>query len=147
MQLRNALVLLLIPIIFYGCSEPIEEHKTTLNVESDFDDVLRDNDGKPWEVQFSTDSILGKMRTKAAEFESRNSLVEYVELKEELNQDFTEIFDMCSMTGEAHNQLHNYLIPLRNRIRKINDTLNDSNPQHLSEIRRYLSEFDKYFEL
>lgn len=147
MQTLQTMILVVLVSFFMSCSEHQEEHKTTLNTESNFDDVLRDDNGNPWEVQFSTDSLVRVMQDKVSSFEDGSSLDEYAALKGDLNEDFSEIFNRCNMTGEAHNQLHNYLIPLRNEIRKINDTINDSNPSQIHEIRSYLSEFERYFKL
>ncbi|WP_456438254.1 hypothetical protein [Psychroserpens sp.] len=36
----------------------------------------------------------------------------YASLKGELETEFSNIFQKCTMKGEAHNQLHNYLKPM-----------------------------------
>lgn len=63
-------------------------------------------------------------------------------LKEKLNSEFTLIFKKCTMKGEAHNQLHNYLLPLKLKI----DSLEDSNKAEIKkEIITYLDEYPLFF--
>ncbi|MNR11654.1 hypothetical protein D3C85_1279640 [compost metagenome] len=63
-------------------------------------------------------------------------------LKDKLNSEFALILKKCTMKGEAHNQLHNYLIPLKLKI----DSLEDSNKAEIKkEIISYLEEYSLFF--
>jgi len=63
-------------------------------------------------------------------------------LKSALEEEFALIFERCTMTGEAHNQLHNYLIPVNDRLRE----LDPSRPEDLVALKSYLSTYGNYFE-
>jgi hypothetical protein len=63
-------------------------------------------------------------------------------LKEKLNFEFALILKKCTMKGEAHNQLHNYLIPLKLKI----NNLEDSNKDEIKkEIIVYLEQYSLFF--
>ena len=64
-------------------------------------------------------------------------------LKELLGMEYKEIFKKCTMTGEAHNALHDYLFPLKERIDGLSDP---PTMDELKEIEGYLAAFDNYFE-
>ena len=65
-------------------------------------------------------------------------------LVDSLQQELKTIFDKCTMKGEAHEQLHQYLVPLKNRL----DILKTGakREETLLDIRDYLETFDNYFE-
>ncbi|MBK9289488.1 MAG: hypothetical protein IPN38_17885 [Flavobacteriales bacterium] len=43
-------------------------------------------------------------------------------LKAALEEEFGLIFERCTMEGEAHNQLHNFLIPIHHALREFDGT-------------------------
>lgn len=47
------------------------------------------------------------------------------------------------MKGEAHEQLHNYLIPLNTKIDGLSEGINDENTEELNE---YLKDYFNYFQ-
>jgi hypothetical protein len=65
------------------------------------------------------------------------------EIKDRLQNEFKLIFKNCTMTGAAHDQLHNYLLPLRDKINALND---DNRKTALSELQNYLNSYNRYFQ-
>ncbi|WP_442787177.1 hypothetical protein [Flavobacterium suncheonense] len=65
------------------------------------------------------------------------------DLKAALENEFQMIFEKCTMKGEAHNQLHNYLLPLKMKLNQLDGT-NDE--EVISEIDTYLKEYSNYFQ-
>lgn len=61
-----------------------------------------------------------------------------------LQIEFKTIFDKCTMTGESHNQLHNFLIPMKDQLEKLKAGNTDA--EILKEIQEYLLTFKNYFE-
>jgi len=57
--------------------------------------------------------------------------------------EFTGIFQKCTMKGESHNQLHNFLLPLKEMLEKLEE---HSEKQDLEEIKSYLHTYKNYFE-
>jgi hypothetical protein len=62
-------------------------------------------------------------------------------LKDTLEAEFALIFERCTMTGEAHEQLHNYLLPIHRQLRDFEAT----EPQRTA-LREYLAAYGTYFE-
>ena len=97
-------------------SEKKVETKATSTIEetvhtSENDKVELDN-GNLWEANDDTTIGINKMKTRLRSFSETENTSAYLTLKEGLEADFTELFQKCTMKGEAHNQLHNYLLPM-----------------------------------
>lgn len=64
-------------------------------------------------------------------------------LSENLEKEFTTTLQNCTMSGEAHAQLHNFLLPLKGKI----DTLKKNQEIiAVKEIQSYLKNFINYFQ-
>jgi len=59
-----------------------------------------------------------------------------------LEKEFGLIFERCTMTGEAHNQLHNYLIPIHQKF----SGFDAGDAKQLAEMKTYLGTYGNYFE-
>ena len=64
-------------------------------------------------------------------------------LKESLLLEFTDILNKCTMKGESHEQLHNYLLPLKADIEKLSAS---PSAEELESIKSYLTTYYNYFE-
>lgn len=98
------------------------------------------NNGETWEANPETTQGIEAMASIVAGYDS--SIGDGVVLKEELTAEFQEIFAKCTMTGEAHEQLHNYLFPLKKMLDGLGD---DPNEGQLTELREYLDTYTNYF--
>ncbi|MBP8822548.1 MAG: hypothetical protein KBH07_02755 [Flavobacteriales bacterium] len=63
-------------------------------------------------------------------------------LKDSLVVEFKDIFAKCTMTGEAHDQLHNYLIPLKGMLDSLGTT---PDAAKLGAMGNYLGTYHQYF--
>lgn len=63
------------------------------------------------------------------------------ELKAALEDEFGLIFERCTMEGEAHNQLHNYLLPIHHQLRDFAAT-----EAQRSAMGEHLTAYATYFE-
>lgn len=101
--------------------------------------VQLDN-GKTWEANAETTEGVKSMQAIVAGFDPATG--DGAVFKEELEAEFKDIFAKCTMTGEAHDQLHNYLIP----VHKMLDQLSASpTPEQITELREYLGTYPNYF--
>jgi len=92
----------------------------------------------PWRQRF--------ISCKVTDFSSDASIEDYKNLKLNLEKDFSEIFQKCTMKGESHNQLHNYLkpmLPMFDAFESEDASIRSSN---LSKMKRHLSGYTNYFE-
>lgn len=113
-----------------------EEHH-----ETESKAILLDN-GKKWAANPETTEGVKKMTTLVETYLANNS-TEAKALHDNLETEITTIFKKCTMTGESHNQLHNFLLPLKDRLGKI-ETHADA--ETLNELKSYLTTYNTYFE-
>ena len=95
------------------------------------------NDGKRWKANLETTQGIANMQELVSTFSTDKA--SYNQLHMELVEEFKLIFKRCTMKGEAHDQLHNYLIPLKGMI----DNISDDN---IREIQDYLATYSTYFK-
>ena len=86
--------------------------KETEADQHDSDEELILNNGKRWEANLETTEGVKKLQMQLQGLSDKESVEAYTTLTKELEETFGEIFAKCTMKGEAHNQLHNFLKPM-----------------------------------
>ncbi|MBK8711125.1 MAG: hypothetical protein IPL97_04430 [Niastella sp.] len=144
-------------IILASCNnnnskEPIQQdhQKTEIKSEEASDahehdektESLKLDDGKKWKANPETLTGINNMINLVQD--GLANKMSAATLKGSLQSEFKTIFDKCTMTGEAHEQLHHFLVPLKGLLEKINT--NAENTAVLTEIKTYLDTFKNYFE-
>jgi hypothetical protein len=64
-------------------------------------------------------------------------------LVKELNAEFQEIFAKCTMTGEAHEQLHRFLEPVQGMLKEMETGVTID---QVEELHHYLATYGTYFQ-
>jgi|SRR5690554_2324579 len=105
------------------------------------EEVMLDN-GEKWAANIETNEGIHNMISMVKKEEGKNETPDYVGLRENLNKEFNFILEKCTMIGESHDQLHNYLLPLKARIDKLDP---NSNQDAIEDIGHYLSTYHHYF--
>ncbi len=95
--------------------------------------------GQKWHSDAATNEGIGRMRDTVEAF-APDSDVESLKLV--LDQQFVGILKQCTMQGEAHEQLHNYLLPLKSHFENMN---NENKVKTLPELKAYLVAYWDYF--
>ena len=102
------------------------------------------NSGELWIANMETTQGIDNMIALMSSFSDKESVEAYAKLKINLDKEFGTILKKCTMKGESHDQLHNFLVPMQEmfeglassdlKICKYSyDTLND----HLKEYPKY----------
>ena len=133
--MKNSLFLLLfLSVLFQACTG---NHQNS--------EVQTDN-GKRWEANPETtdgvanmQAILSKYDKVALEPETQ------VNLKNELENEFQIIFKKCTMKGEAHNQLHNYLLPMKEMFNGIESDIPEEAEEAVIQLKQHLINYKNYF--
>ena len=99
------------------------------------------NNGQPWDANIETTHGVNSMLALVEGYDAANG--DGAVLKKELTAEFNEIFDKCTMTGEAHKQLHNYLAPVHGMLDKLGTK---PTAAELSELSAYLGTYGQYFK-
>ncbi|MDP2159830.1 MAG: hypothetical protein Q8K02_05065 [Flavobacterium sp.] len=146
MKTITRLFLILLITGFYSCKQSehqiVIEEEITKEQETDFQlTAVSLNEGQLWEANTETTQGIKNMQQLMADFsiDSGNSEELIVHLKDE----FALIFKKCTMTGEAHEQLHNYLIPLKFKIESLSEGVT---VEKTVDVKTYLDDYFNYFQ-
>ncbi|MFZ1332305.1 MAG: hypothetical protein WAR83_08950 [Flavobacteriales bacterium] len=116
------------------------EHAEEADTESATTPMVTLDIGQRWKANPETTSGIASMI--ALIDKQAVTPMEAPALKTALEEEFGLIFERCTMTGEAHEQLHNYLIPIHQSF----SGFDASNEAQLAEMKTYLGTYGDYFE-
>ncbi|HCM75648.1 MAG TPA: hypothetical protein DIS90_04665 [Cytophagales bacterium] len=126
--------------LFNGCAnqkpeqhEDQEEHVASA--------VVQLNNGNKWEANIETTQGIETLK-QMVEVELAMSAPESITLKSKMLEEFTNILNRCTMKGEAHEQLHNYLLPLKADIEGLSEPATEA---ELTKIKNYLNTYYQFF--
>lgn len=136
----------LLIIIIVACNQ-INEDKTDENdnsteIAQSNDNELVLNNGEKWQANPETIEGIHQMLQIVNNYKASGS--DNTELGHVLQEEMNKIFSSCTMKGEAHNQLHNYLLPLIDKIDAIKGV--EVTNLQIEELETYLHNFDQYFK-
>lgn len=94
----------------------------------------------------TTDGIKGMKMVIKKYTQKSSSEPLYSNLSKDLIYQFEEIFKNCTMKGEAHDQLHNYLYPMKDYFKKIESGDPKVAKQATSDLDQYLDTYNEFFE-
>ncbi|MDG2193478.1 MAG: hypothetical protein P8K77_01225 [Polaribacter sp.] len=101
---------------------------------------------KLWIANTETTEGVKKMQSIMSNFSEEEDVVAYTSLKKELEVEFTNIFQKCTMKGEAHNQLHNYLKPMVDIFEGLESSNLKTRKTHFKTMENHLAGFANYFK-
>lgn len=113
--------------------EKTEDHQS----HSPSTEASLDEDQK-WKANPETTTGIENMKLHIRKFEEGQS-ENYPKLQKELKNEFKVIINKCTMKGEAHDQLHVYLMPLKGQIERLSS-------ENLDTIKEHLQHYNRYFE-
>lgn len=139
-QLRHGLCILALSLLLPACAhhhhgaEPMSE-SPTLN--------LALNNGQKWHMDKHTRTVLASMKRKADTVSAENAtLDERQSLGAVLNKDLETLINGCTMEGDAHNALHEFLVPFMPAVQELEKT----GDQHaLTQTQDLLSAYTNFF--
>lgn len=124
------------------------EHHDDLEDHEDHDAETSEvtlDDGKQWGANPETTTGVANMKQMVNEFDANSDRPAYVALQERLDTEFKMIFEKCTMKGEAHNQLHNYLHPMRDYIDGLSAEDKETRHRSLEMLNERVDEYASYF--
>lgn len=123
-------------------AEMKEEQKDDKDGHEETAGKVQMDNGKKWKANAETITGISNMSSLV-----QNGLagkIDAARLYDSLQVEFKTIFDKCTMTGESHSQLHNFLLPLKGQLDKLK--AGNSEIEILEEIQEHLLTFKNYFE-
>jgi hypothetical protein len=104
------------------------------------------NNGTKWQANPETTTGINNMIQILSDFQEGENASDYVMLKKNLEAEFTMIFEKCTMTGDAHDQLHNYLMPLKDLLAKLESSDAIVSSTVVADTDEHLQLYGEYFE-
>ena len=104
------------------------------------------NDGKLWLANYETTRGILNMQQLLNTFSGGESLEAYATLKSNLEKEFGTIITECTMEGESHNQLHNFLVPLKDLFNGLGSSDLATCKKSFETLNKHLAGYSTYFE-
>ena len=104
------------------------------------------NNGEKWQANPETLAGIANLQSHISNFNQTESSDSLVSLSATLETEFKLIFKNCTMTGAAHDQLHNYLLPMLGMMKKLKTPPLENQQKELMKMEKYLLRFGTYFE-
>lgn len=105
------------------------------------------NNGIKWQANIETTNGIAKMKEIAAKEVADGRLSHYAAMGESLNIELANIFSACNMKGEEHDQLHLYILPLKDLCEQLEFVATEDEALILQKnILKQLNKYQDYFE-
>jgi hypothetical protein len=138
-------------LFFAGCRQPEasqQETATELTEEHhhDADEAIVLNNGERWTVDENMMAHIRSMESEVEDF-SGSAVPEYKMLAESLAKKLDLLTSDCTMKGQAHDELHKWLLPFIDLVDVFSKSETEQVAQdNLQEIKASFVEFNKYFQ-
>ncbi len=107
--------------------------------------VVLDN-GNKWAANPETTTGINNMINMVEAFASSDDSQAYKKLESTLSDEFTMIFKNCTMQGEAHNQLHNYLLPIKDLFDGLKSKELKTQQDSFEKLKNHLNLYATFFK-
>jgi len=103
--------------------------------------------GKRWVANPETTSGIADMQAILVKYEGQTTdVASRKAMRVELETAFQGIFKQCTMKGPAHDQLHNYLLPMKALFEKIESDNNSEAEAAISQLKQHLANYQTFFQ-
>lgn len=149
--------IIFISLLFYSLSactsshENHEEHNTHSENEAAHEEHHHDdseeivlNKGEKWLVDSNMMSFIRKMEKAVTTFDSKKG--DYESLSKTLQENLDQLTSNCTMTGQAHDELHKWLLPYIDLVDVLANAENDEQAKSaLEDLVDSFETFNTYF--
>ena len=104
------------------------------------------NEGQPWEANQETTEGISTIETIVVQTTYPEDTAAFTALESELRKEYKLIFKRCTMKGEAHNQLHSYLMPLSEKMGRLAKGEYTEREEAYQEVVEHLELYSTYFK-
>ena len=131
-------LLILLMLSNYSCNK---QEENSSNYQKN---IISLNNGNPWKANPETTNGIENMKKKMASFNIDSNLNLYDNLVDDLTEEFLIILEKCTMKGESHDQLHNYLLPMKIMFKDLLNTNIKERQKTFYKLSSHLENY-KYF--
>ena len=104
------------------------------------------NNGEKWKANEETTAGIKKMTALTTAFPAQPTPADYQAIKRSLENEFNLILSQCTMTGEAHTQLHNYLLPMKPLFEDLKSQDTEICSLAMNKLKQHLAGYENYFQ-
>lgn len=116
-------------------------------VENDLEaTTLTLDNGKKWVANVETSEGVAVLTELVQNFKISDNIDSYHTLDRELQVAFKNIFDKCTMTGEGHAQLHNFLIPIHDQLLVLSGDDLEASKMSVTKLKEQLATYSEFFQ-
>jgi hypothetical protein len=135
-----------ISLFLFSCNTKSKEEKTTeIKTEEhkhSESETIQLNEGKKWKVDNNMILHIRNMEKDVANF-SKESDTNYSLLADKLKTNIDLLTSNCTMKGEAHDELHKWLVPY---IALVDSFSKEKSANQFTEIQHSFKTFNQYFQ-
>jgi hypothetical protein len=138
--------------LLYGCgntsNEKTKEHTETHQdyQHDDEQSTIRLNNGEKWLVNEEMKPFILEAENILKEYISKKS-TDYKALAEQLKKKNSGLIKSCTMKGESHDELHNWLHPHIDLIKALSEATSDEDAASIvSELENSFKTYHNYFQ-
>ena len=122
-------------------AETSQDTKTEVHEHSN-DETIQLNDGQKWKVDVDMMAHIRIMENDVTSFD-KETPENYQLLADNLKKNLDLLTSNCTMKGEAHDELHKWLLPY---IELVDDFSKDKSNENLAKIQESFTTFNQYFQ-
>lgn len=131
----------LLSLLVWACGDHHGVHETGAQEPGAESHGLMLNAGQKWQMDDHTRSMFATMVDRLEDPGAES--VGPQELGKILEADLDALIQGCTMTGDAHGELHKYLVEF---IPAIQQLASEGGDDEVQEVKRLLAEYPQYFE-
>jgi hypothetical protein len=128
----------------YSCGKEAKQKTDELHLSEQ--NAIELNDGKRWLANSETTEGIKNMVKIMNTFSEKEDIKAHATLTERLKSEFSMVFEKCTMKGEAHNQLHNFLIPINDLFTPLASSDLKKCQDSYEKLNRHLKVYQTYFK-
>ena len=136
---------ILLSLILFSCTPQNKEQNASSMEGTPSQNSVQLNNGNRWKANVETTTSIAKMIQQIDAYENEEEKPPLSTLADTLDAEFKLIFKNCTMKGEGHDQLHNYLLPVLRTIRTLSNQNEEVNEKSIQKLKKQLHEYDQYF--
>lgn len=106
-------------------------------------DAVALNNGQRWEA--NPETTIGISNMQKILNNTQGDETDFLQLHANLEGAFQTIFQQCTMTGEAHDRLHDYLMPIKDHLNSLLSVAPGEEQKVIDNFSEYLSTYKNYF--
>lgn len=134
-------------IFLFSCNDTnATKHSTTQAHHHQHDETIALNKGKKWKVDKNMMTHIRNMENEVSIFTTESSK-DYATLAKKINTNIGLLTSNCTMKGQAHDELHKWLLPFIELSEKFSASKTEKESTAIfQEIKTSFITFNTYFE-